>query len=273
MNTPFLRWVGGKNDQLEDLLLRAPHRASPYRYLEAFVGGGALFFKLRSLGLVSRAVLADSNERLVRCYRAVRDAPGRVADLVERWPVHRDWYFRVRDWQVDAGDDVEVAAWVVYVNHAGYGGMYRVSAQGRFNTSYDEAHDGQPWAGRERLHAASVALRGVDVVAGDFADVLAAHARRGWFSYFDPPYLTTSSAEFANGYSRRGFGRRDHERLAQAAALARANGVGVLASNSSAAAPIWKAQGFRVELLEGRRMIGRKFEGAAPRAAEMIAVG
>src|SRR5689334_5009345 len=64
---PFLKWVGGKRQLVPELLANAPHAFR--RYFEPFVGGGALFFHLRP----RNAVLADSNERLIRTYRGIRD--------------------------------------------------------------------------------------------------------------------------------------------------------------------------------------------------------
>ena len=64
---PFLKWAGGKSQLLPHLLELAPKQFN--KYIEPFVGGGALFFALAS----SDAVLADSNEELAITYATVRD--------------------------------------------------------------------------------------------------------------------------------------------------------------------------------------------------------
>ena len=44
---PFVKWVGGKRSLLDELMARAPSDFS--HYYEPFLGGGALFFALRSI--------------------------------------------------------------------------------------------------------------------------------------------------------------------------------------------------------------------------------
>ena len=47
---PFVKWVGGKRSLLPELLARLPARFN--NYYEPFVGGGALFFALKSEGSI-----------------------------------------------------------------------------------------------------------------------------------------------------------------------------------------------------------------------------
>ncbi len=65
---PFLKWAGGKRQLLPALLRHVPARYGTY--YEPFLGGGALYFALRP----RRAVLADTNVRLIRTYKGVRDS-------------------------------------------------------------------------------------------------------------------------------------------------------------------------------------------------------
>lgn len=64
---PFLKWAGGKSQLLPHLLEFAPKQFN--KYIEPFVGGGALFFALAN----PNSILADSNEDLVITYTTVRD--------------------------------------------------------------------------------------------------------------------------------------------------------------------------------------------------------
>lgn len=67
---PFLKWAGGKTQFLPYLIELAPKSFN--RYIEPFIGGGALFFALGN----SNSVLADSNPELVVTYTVVRDDVG-----------------------------------------------------------------------------------------------------------------------------------------------------------------------------------------------------
>src|SRR3954454_10305676 len=79
---PFVKWAGGKRQLLPELQRYVPAQFA--RYIEPFVGGGALFFELSSrLGSsqhTPHALLADVNQRLIRTYRGVRDS---VQDVIE----------------------------------------------------------------------------------------------------------------------------------------------------------------------------------------------
>ena len=57
---PFLKWAGGKGQLIPELAPFFP--AEIASYVEPFVGGGALFFHLRTRGaLCGSVILADSS--------------------------------------------------------------------------------------------------------------------------------------------------------------------------------------------------------------------
>ena len=77
---PILKWAGGKTQMLGDLLPKVPTTYG--RYIEPFLGGGAMFFALQP----ENAVIADSNPELINMYRQVAN---HVDDVIKylRTPV------------------------------------------------------------------------------------------------------------------------------------------------------------------------------------------
>lgn len=71
---PFIKWAGGKSHLLPVLRRCVPEKFG--RYFEPFLGGGALFFNL----CPPNALLSDSNEELIHCYKVVRDRPQNVIE-------------------------------------------------------------------------------------------------------------------------------------------------------------------------------------------------
>ncbi len=71
---PILKWAGGKTQMLGDLLPKVP--ASYGRYIEPFLGGGAIFFALQP----ENAIIADSNPELINMYREAAD---HVEDVIQ----------------------------------------------------------------------------------------------------------------------------------------------------------------------------------------------
>lgn len=254
---PFLKWVGGKRQLLPRLVAHAP--ATFGRYYEPFVGGGALFFHLRP----ARAVLADANERLVRTYRGVRDDVESVIALLQTYPYERNFYYRMRAVPIDHASDVEVAAWFVYLNRAGFNGLYRVNRQNGFNVPFGR-YDNPRICDADNLRACAVALRDAELVVADF-DASTRAARRGDFAYFDPPYVPLSATSCFTSYAAEGFDADDQRRLRRTAAALKKRGVKVLLSNSSA--PFVRelyASGFACVEVDARRAVSCKGDGRGP---------
>ena len=74
---PFVKWVGGKGqliEQLEALLPADFDRWENVTYIEPFVGGGAmLFHMLQKHKNIKAAVINDINADLTTCYKVVRN--------------------------------------------------------------------------------------------------------------------------------------------------------------------------------------------------------
>jgi DNA adenine methylase len=248
---PFLKWAGGKRQLLPELLRHAP---KPFgRYFEPFVGGGALFFALRP----ARATLADVNARLIRTYKGVRDDVGRVAELLASYPHQKRFYYSMRRIDIDARSDAEVAAWFIYLNRAGYNGLYRVNSRNQFNVPFGR-YKNPTICDEANLRACASALAGTELLVADF-EVVAARAKVGDLVYFDPPYVPLSATSSFTSYTSQGFGPDEQRRLHDVARALKRRGVHVLLSNSSA--PFVRdlySDGFELIEVSARRMINSK---------------
>ena len=60
---PILKWAGGKTQLLNELSAKAPREYG--RYIEPFIGGGAMFFAMQP----QSGVIADSNPELINVYQ------------------------------------------------------------------------------------------------------------------------------------------------------------------------------------------------------------
>jgi len=66
MPESFLKWPGGKRWLVNRYSALFP--AQYQRYLEPFLGGGAVFFHLKA----ERAVLSDTNEELINAFQRLK---------------------------------------------------------------------------------------------------------------------------------------------------------------------------------------------------------
>ena len=256
-NRPLLKWAGGKRQLLT--ALRRYYPPDFDRYIEPFVGSGAVFFDLYGAGRLRgrRVLLADVNSDLIGCYRTVRDRTAAViASLASLERQHRErgvaFYYEVRDRRfnplraalldsrVRAAPSIAaeytpaLAAMLIYLNRTGYNGLFRLNRHGGFNVPagrYSNPSICEP--DHVRRVAQAFADAGVSLECLRFDEVLD-DARAGDFVYCDPPYAPLSrTASFAQ-YTAGGFNALDQRRLQSAVVAAARRGAMVLLSNSSA---------------------------------------
>lgn len=267
-----MKWAGSKRQLLPQLLEKALAHSDVGTYYEPMVGGGALFWELRARDFARRYVLGDSCERLIRTYRAIRDG---VEDLIEKLSYlkyNRETFDRLRAMEIDARDDVEVAAWFIALNRTCFNGLYRVNKKGQFNVPFG-CYSNPTICDAENLRACSRALRGVDLRTGDFGGTVQAAGRHPFehkqgvdFVYFDPPYAPTTKTAHFTAYGKDGFGPDEQLRLRDVAlSLRERGGARVLVSNSEAARPLY-APRFRVTSISEVRAINSRGSkrGAVP---------
>lgn len=223
---PFLKWAGGKRSLVPQFSPHIPDRFE--RFHEPFVGSAALFFHLAP----GRAYLSDTNERLVRTYKGLRDDPDGVIRRLKRYPYDKDFYLRKRQEKIDRKGDTELAAWFIYLNKTGYNGLYRVNSKNVFNVPFG-SYKRPKICDEPTLRACAARLADVEIEVQDF-ETAAERAERGDLVYFDPPYVPLSATSSFTSYTQHGFGAPEQERLRDTALRLIERGVQVLISNSSA---------------------------------------
>jgi DNA adenine methylase len=247
---PLLKWAGGKRQLLP--VLRRYYPAGFDRYLEPFVGSGAVFFDLYGAGRLSgrRVLLTDVNADLIGCYRAVRDEANAVIEaLAGLDEEHRArgvaCYYDVRDRRFNParaalGDALAdrytpaLAAMLIYLNRTGFNGLFRLNRRGEFNVPAGRYTDPRICDGAHvRAVARTFGAPGVSIEHARF-DATLSDARTGDFVYCDPPYAPISRTSSFAHYTADGFTADDHRGLQKAAVAAARRGALVLLSHSSA---------------------------------------
>jgi DNA adenine methylase len=253
---PFLKWAGGKGQLLEQYAPLFPRRYQ--RYHEPFLGGGAVFFRLRP----ARATLADGNAELIDCYCAIRGDLRGVLEALRPHVYDKEHFYAVRALDPAGLPLAERAARTIFLNRTCFNGLYRVNSKGRFNVPFGR-YDNPTIADVPNLRACAVALRHVRLECAPFASVLE-RARRGDFVYFDPPYHPVSKTACFTAYGAGGFGAEDQRELARVYAELDRRGVLIMLSNSDAPLVRELYDGFRLVEVRASRAISSK---AAKRGA------
>jgi DNA adenine methylase len=222
---PFLKWAGGKQRLLPRLSQHLPPSSGYERYLEPFLGSGAVFFFLQP----HQAVLGDLNPELVGAYVALRDDLDGVIEIARHWTWDSDTYYSVRSADLEGLSEAERAARFIYLNRTGWNGLYRVNQKGEYNVPMGTSKTNGRWLNVDTLRAASSALRGKEIVACDY-EILCEQGRPGDFFYLDPPYHGDTSF---TKYTQSEFTHVDQERVADVAAELRDRGCLVMLTNSN----------------------------------------
>ena len=236
--SPFVKWAGGKGQLLSQFEPHFPTRFE--RYIEPFVGGGAVFFHLYSQDRLpaKEVVLIDHVEELINCYRVVQSEVEALIEELQRHEPHKldvDYYYTVRAWdrhpEYSQRSDVERAARFLFLNRTCYNGLYRVNRKGQFNVPFGRyANPNVCNAGN--LRAASRALQRVTLELGDFSRCLE-WAAPGDLVYLDPPYHPLSDTANFTSYTPTAFDVADQRRLADLFRRLDGRGCQVMLSNSS----------------------------------------
>lgn len=277
MADPILKWAGGKRQLLDELYDRFPSEYSQPEnaYHEPFLGGGALFFDHQP----STGTINDTNPRLARFYRTVRNNPTELIsrcrefkqpttthDLTGQFADAENFYYQQRErfnWlrkQEDA-NPVEEAALLLYLNRTCFNGIYRENADGEFNVPIGD-NQNPDWVRADEIRAASTVLQNLPSSAiknADFSYVLET-AEPGDLVYFDPPYEPMSSTAYFTDYSAEGFDKADQERLLEAAQTLDERGIHIVLSNSGVTYDMYDEAGFYVDRVLATRVINSDAE-------------
>ena len=145
---PFIKWVGGKTQLIEQLDAQLPADFGNWEnvtYIEPFIGGGAmLFYMLQRYPNIQRAVINDVNSDLTTCYRTVRDFPEQlIASLqdiqdsyyaLQTEEARKEFFLAVRERYNEKNlEPIENTTKFFFLNRTCFNGLYRVNKKGLFN--------------------------------------------------------------------------------------------------------------------------------------------
>jgi DNA adenine methylase len=229
---PFVKWVGGKRQLLNEIEKHIPERFS--RYYEPFIGGGAVLFHIQP----RNAVINDSNEELVNLYNIIKETP---EELIEDLKKHRNeekYFYKVRGIDREKEkylklSDIERASRIIFLNKTCYNGLFRVNSSGEFNSPFGR-YKNPNIINAIKLRAVSSYLskNNIKILNTDYEKSLS-NIRKGAFVYFDPPYDPISNSTNFTGYTKNGFDKTEQERLKKVCDRLNNRKVKFLLSNSS----------------------------------------
>ena len=222
---PFVKWVGGKTQLLEEVKKSLPKSLKDragLTYVEPFIGGGAvMFWILQEYPNIERAIINDINAELICTYRVVKHNVMSLIEELERLqseyiPLEsnaRKEYYNIKRKAFNSRNisDIETAALFIFLNRTCFNGLYRVNSKGEFNVPHGK-YANPRICDRENLLAASRVLQKVEIICGDFA-LTEQYAGPDTIFYFDPPYKPITDTSSFTSYAKDGFNDEEQIRL------------------------------------------------------------
>lgn len=240
---PFVKWVGGKSQLLNEIRRKYPQNIE--KYCEPFVGGGAVLFDILQTFQPSEVLINDINKELINTYSQVKnsceDLISQLNGLQEKYKnlseeerkilfyEKRNRYneIKINDNEIE---DLEKAALFIFLNKTCFNGLYRVNSKGFFNVPFNNAKN-PLICDEDNLRSCSYLLQNVTLKVGDYKEC-ESFIDEKTFVYIDPPYRPLTQTSAFTSYSENQFSDKEQIELADFIEKLSTNGATVVASNS-----------------------------------------
>ena len=249
---PFLKWAGGKGqltDKFTEFFPPELKSGKIKRYVEPFVGGGAVFFEIAQDYTIDEFFISDVNEELIMAYQTIKEDVEVLLEVLgdmERAFLRLDtekrknFFYKQRailntnlpkiNFERFQSLWVERTAQIIFLNRTCYNGLYRVNSKGEFNVPFGN-YKNPRICDPDNLRAVSRLLQQTTIRHGDFTACEQIVDKRS-FVYFDPPYRPLSRTARFTSYSRHEFNDSEQMRLARFYRLLDSKGARLMLSNS-----------------------------------------
>jgi len=249
---PFLKWAGGKSQLLEQMESFFPNELSQgsiNRYVEPFVGGGAVFLHIANLYQIQEYFIFDINPELILAYTTIQK---NVEDLILRlWKTQeqylplleeerKQFFYQIRsdfnrkrkqiNFESYSESWLDRTTELVFLNRTCFNGLFRVNAKGEFNVPFGR-YKKPRICDADNLRILADTLKKTHIEQGDFTQCQGIVNDQS-FVYLDPPYRPISQTANFKSYSQEVFNDQEQIRLRDFFQLLDQTGAKLLLSNS-----------------------------------------
>lgn len=256
---PFLKWVGGKTQIIENVLDEFPKTF--HNYHEICVGGGSVLLAILSyiqqqkITITGKVYAYDVNEPLIYVYKNIQSHHQSVYEEIqklikeyntcENGKVNRspqnikeatscqeNYYYWIRSrYNLLTSDEKKTplgSAYFIFLNKTCFRGVFRVGPNG-FNVPFGN-YKNPEIINKEHIVLVNKMIQNVEFICCDFVKSLS-YVEHNDFAYIDPPYVPEKVSSFVK-YTENGFDLKTHQRLFEILHEMTKIGKKVLMSNS-----------------------------------------
>jgi DNA adenine methylase len=216
-----LKWAGGKSQLLDQLEVYYPNELRTgkiERYVEPFIGGGAVFFEMIQKYPIHFSYISDINKDLILTYQVIQQSPAILLEFLEQY--QRQYYDTVEakrqllflsvrkqfndqrleiDYQSFSKHWISRAAQFIFLNKTCFNGLFRLNSCGEFNVPFGHYKNPNVLDSMNIL-AVSKVLQQTKIQISNYKNCYE-HVDEKTFVYFDPPYRPVSKTASFTSYT------------------------------------------------------------------------
>ena len=226
---PFVKWAGGKNSLIPQLTKYYPLELKDgtiERYIEPFVGGGAVLIDILQRYKVKEAYAFDINRDLINCYNFIKN---NFEELIKQLSKkekefislnneeRQKYFYDVREeynsYKLENELNIKRASEFIFLNKTCFNGLYRVNKDGKFNVPCGK-YKNPTICDSNNLRNLSKLIENVIFEYGDYRKS-EQYVDNNTFVYFDPPYRPISATSGFTSYTKEEFNDESQIELAK----------------------------------------------------------
>lgn len=216
---PFVKWAGGKNSLIPQLTKYYPLELKDgtiERYIEPFVGGGAVLIDILQRYKVKEAYAFDINIDLINCYNVIKNNVEELIKQLEKKEKkfisldneeRQKYFYDIREeynsYKLKNELNIKRASEFIFLNKTCFNGLYRVNKDGKFNVPCGK-YKNPTICDANNLRNLSGLITNVVFEYGDYRQS-EQYVNNNTFVYFDPPYRPISTTSGFTSYTKENF--------------------------------------------------------------------
>ena len=282
---PFLKWIGGKTQIINEIISKIPKEINNYH--ELFLGGGSVLLAVLSLEKQNKIIIKnkiyayDINKVLINVYKNIQSNKEELykfidlyiteydsitGNIINRKPETIDeaktskesYYYWIRNKynNIDK-DSIECSALFMFINKTCFRGMYREGPNG-YNVPYGHYKTTPTIITLSDLNYISDLIKNVEFKHSSFTESIK-EIKSNDFVYLDPPYAPENSKSFVK-YVENGFNLDMHKLLFNE--IKKLKNIKFVMSNAKVDLVIDNFKEYNCEDITARRAINSKKPGS-----------
>lgn len=280
---PFVKWAGGKGSLIPQLNNFYPYELKNgiiERYIEPFIGGGAVLIDILQKYDIQEVYAFDINIDLINSYNVIKSNVEELINNLKQMEAEylqlgqeerKNYFYNIRNeynnYELEENEqNIQRAAQFIYLNRTCFNGLYRVNKNGKFNVPIG-SYKNPTICDEENLRQLSQLIQNVQFQYGDYSKSME-YVTENTFVYFDPPYRPLNVTSGFTSYTKEDFNDENQRELARFYGELNVRNAKLMLSNSNPK-NINKEdtffdniyQGFNINQIQASRMINANSNG------------